>query len=256
MNLPLTFGDRGAGASLRHFFQAHPEWWSVGLCGLAWALMVRHGWQHSGHALHQRVMIAPELFNWMAMVAAMMLPLVIDRVQVTAQRSLWARRHRAIGGFLAGYFLVWLLLGAVVVNLRQTSWSHGYAAPALSFAAAALWQRTRMHQRALTVCHRTLPLAPVGWQADLDCLRFGGTVGVACVGSCWPLMLACAFAGHSLIAMTGGMAVGAVERWSWPPRNGAMLAATLLLAGYYVLLAVLDLRFALPVDSMMQGYAG
>jgi hypothetical protein len=53
-------------------------------------------------------------------------------------------------------------------------------------------------------------------------------------------MLACAFTGHSLIAMMGGMAVGAAERWWFRPRTRAMLTATLALASYYAVLALLD----------------
>jgi hypothetical protein len=147
-----------------------------------------------------------------------------------ASASFWPRRHRAIAAFGLGYFAPWLGLGIVAATLRQATWTHTYAAPALGFAAAALWQRTVTYKRALTACHRTWPIAPLGWRADRDCLRFGSFVGLACIQTCWLLMLACGFAGHSLIAMTGGMAVGAVERWSFRPRKKAMLAATLALA--------------------------
>jgi hypothetical protein len=58
-------------------------------------------------------------------------------------------------------------------------------------------------------------------------------------------MLACGFAGHSLIAMAGGMAVGALERWPFRPRTRAMLAVTLALAAYYMALAMLD-PFQIP----------
>jgi predicted metal-binding membrane protein len=225
-------------ATLQHFFWLHPDWWSVALCGSAWAVMLLRGWQHAGHEVHHRMPFAQELEHWLLMVAAMMLPLSLDAVRVTAEGSLWARRHRAIAGFLLGYFGPWLALGIVAAGLREASWTHTYAAAALGFACAAVWLRTPMHTRALIACHRRLPLAPVGWQADRDCLRFGAAIGVACVWSCWPLMLACAFAGHGLIAIAGGMAVGAMERWSFRPRRRAALAGTLAIAGCYLLLAV------------------
>jgi predicted metal-binding membrane protein len=234
----LSCTRRPAAAALQHFFWSHPEWWSVVLCCSAWAVMLLHGWQNAGHGIHHRMTLAQELSYWMLMVAAMMLPLVLHAVRVTAVGSLWARRHRAIAGFLVGYSAPWLVLGIVAAGLREGSWTHTYAAAALGFAAAALWQRTPMHKRALLACHRTRPLAPLGWHADRDCLRFGSAIGVACVGSCWPLMLACMFAGHSLIAMTGGMVLGAVERWSFWPRPRALLVGTLAIAGYYVVLAV------------------
>jgi hypothetical protein len=115
-----------------------------------------------------------------------------------------------------------------------------YAAAALCFAVMAVWRLTPMHARALAACHRTLPLAPLGWQADRDCLRFGSAIGRACVQTCWPLMVACAFAGHGLIAMAGGMALSAVERWSFWPRPRTVLAGTLAMACFYGALAVLD----------------
>jgi predicted metal-binding membrane protein len=233
-----TFAWTGRPAALRlqYFFWSHPEWWSVVLCVVAWTVMLRHGWQHAGHEVFHPMPFAPELWNWMLMVAAMMLPLVILNVRAAAAGSLWARRHRAIAGFLGGYFSPWLVLGIAAAGFREVSWTHTYAAPALGFIIAALWQRTRMHQRALKACHRTLPLAPVGWRADADCFRFGGTIGVACVRNCWPLMLACAFAGHSPVAMTGGIVVGALERFRFRPRPLPPLAVTLAMAGYYVVL--------------------
>jgi hypothetical protein len=74
-------------------------------------------------------------------------------------------------------------------------------------------------------------------------------IGVACVRNCWPLMLACAFTGHSLIALAGGLAVGAAERWSFRPRTRTMLLVTLAMACYYLALAVLDRGLAMPAQQ-------
>jgi predicted metal-binding membrane protein len=238
MNPILSYSRAPAAESLQYFFWLHPEWWSRAVCGIAWVVMLVHGWRNAAHNSSHWMTFAQELAFWMLMVAAMMLPLVIRNVWVTAAGSLWIRRHRAIAGFLAGYFVPWLALGLVASTLREAAWSHTAYAAAIGFGTAAIWQRTPMHKRALSNCHLTVPLAPVGWRADLDCLRFGGTIGAACVASCWPLMLACAFTGHGLIAMTGGTAVSALERWSFRPRNHIMLAITLALAGYYAARAV------------------
>jgi predicted metal-binding membrane protein len=214
----------------RHFSWIYPEWWSISLSAFAWGLMLRHAIQHGGHTRPHAGTFAQELSNWMLMVAAMMLPLIIDRVHAAAQSSLWSRRHRAMLGFLIGYFLPWLVLGATA-TLVPASWTHRYPVATLSFIVAALWQLTRMHKQAMMACHHTLPLSPDGWRADRDCLRFGAFIGLACVRSCWPLMLACAFSAHSFVVMTGGMAVSLVERWFWP-RKGPMFASTLALAAY------------------------
>jgi predicted metal-binding membrane protein len=235
MSTILTNTARPASVTLQYFFWQHPEWWSAALSAFAWTAVLLHARQHAGHGS-----FAQEFAYWVLMVAAMMLPNVMYPVRVTAASSLWARRHRAIAGFLAGYFAPWVVLGIVAAALREGTWTHTYAAPAFGFAGAAVWQKTPMHRRALIACHVRLPLAPTGWTADRDCLRFGCTIGAACVWSCWPLMLACAFAGHSLIAMMGGTIVGAVERRWFRPPTPAVLVGTLAIASYYLVLAAWD----------------
>jgi predicted metal-binding membrane protein len=223
--------------ALQYFFWAHPEWWTVALCGMAWMLMLRHASQTGGHETRHATSMELEFVNWVGMIAAMMLPMVVNPVRVTAARSLWRRRHRAIAGFLAGYLAPWLLFGLVVSMIRAAAWTHTAAAAGLSFVIAAVWQQTIIHRRALAACHRTQPLAPLGWRADRDCLGFGGMTGVACVCTCWPIMLACAFTGHSLMPMISGTAMGFIERRSFVPRKQPIVAATLLVASYYGLLA-------------------
>jgi predicted metal-binding membrane protein len=225
---------------VQHFFWLHPEWWTVVLCTFAWLVMSFHGWQHVGYGIHHRMPFLHELQMWLLMVTAMMLPFILPAVRATAAGSLWARRHRAITTFLAGYFMPWTALGIVAAALREGSWTHTYAAAAFGFASAALWQRTSLHTRAVSACHRILPLAPLGWKADRDALRFGSTIGVACVSSCWPLMLACTFAGHGPMAMGAGMALGAAERWSFRPRRRSALVIALAIAGYYMVLGGFD----------------
>jgi predicted metal-binding membrane protein len=236
VNSVPTYPRRNAAAEIQYFLWQHPEWWSVAICVFAWVVLLSRG--HTGHSIDARIALEEELLSWVLMVAAMMLPLVTHAVRITADRSLWTRRSRAIGGFLAGYFAPWLVLGIMVAGLRRGSWAHTYLAASLAFLVAAFWLGTPVHKRARIACHRTIPLAPQGWQAERDSLRFGGAIGVACVCSCWPLMLACAFAGHSLVAMTGGIMVGYADRWSLRPRKNAAVAGTLAIASYYLAIAV------------------
>jgi predicted metal-binding membrane protein len=226
-----------AAGRLRQFVWLHPEWWSMALCAVAWVAMAVHGLGSAAHGLHHRLSYGKEVLLWLLMIAAMMLPVMTEAVRTTAARSLWRRRHRAIAGFLVGYFAPWLALGAVVAGLLGAARTHSDAAPALGFAVAALWQSTPPYRRAVIACERRLPLAPDGWSADRDCLRFGGAIGLACVASCWALMLGCALSGHGIVAMTGGLAVTRVERRSFRPRPRTMLALTLALSGYYFALA-------------------
>src|SRR6185437_10885058 len=134
MSSILTNTPRPEAAALQYYFWLHPEWWSKAFCGVAWVVMLLHGWRHAGHEVHHWMTFAQELAYWMWMAAAMMLPLVFDRIWVTAANSLWSRRHRAITGFLGGYFAPWLLLGIAAAALRETSWTHAYVAAALGFA--------------------------------------------------------------------------------------------------------------------------
>jgi hypothetical protein len=219
---------------LQYFFWQHPQWWAVLISATAGMIMLFHGWQHAGHEIYHSMAFSQELEYWMLMVAAMMLPLVLYSIWLTAISSLWSRRHRAIAGFLAGFFAPWLGFGLVAAGLREFTFMHTNAAVALAFIGAVFWQRTPMHRQALVACHRTMPLAPVGWSADRDCVRFGAIIGNACLSSCWLLMLACALSGHSLIAMAATGAVGASERHWFGLKWRTARQVTVAIAAYYI----------------------
>jgi predicted metal-binding membrane protein len=166
--------------------------------------------------------------NWMLMVVAMMFPLVLDSVRRTAARSLWTRRHRAIAGFLLGYLSLWAAVGVLASFIPAKSAAAG-------FALAAIWQLTPMKSRAVLSCHRTMPLTPTGWRADLDCIRFGWHIGGGCLISCWALMLACVLSGHALFAMVAITAAAITERYATQIAPGLICAALSLCAVGYVL---------------------
>jgi predicted metal-binding membrane protein len=199
----------------------HPQWWSLALAGGAWVVMIRN----AGHHAHG---FAP----WMLMTVAMMLPMVSEHVRLTAERSLWKRRHRAMAGFLVGYLGLWAIPG---IALAFVPFHPDARAAAIAFAIAAVWQLTPWKRRALVWCHRTMPLAPRGWRADADCIRFGWLIGTRCFLSCWALMLACVMSGHALLATAGLLAIGLAERYV--VRDQRLLAAALFVA------AALSLRW-------------
>ena len=107
---------------------------------------------------------------------------------------------------------------------------------AVTVVVAAGWQLTPVKRRALVSCHATRPLAPRGWQAWRDCVRFGWMVGTRCLVTCGPLMLVCVLAGHSLAAMAGVSVLGIAER-SVKPANGAVTGSLLLAGGVAYLFA-------------------
>ena len=223
----------------------HPEWWSLALsAGAAAALVVAHTRVFSDASIaasagHHASSPAPPsiataatsaLAQWLLMVVAMMVPLAAGAIRTTAARSLWRRRHRAIAAFLAGYLAPWAIAG-IVVSIGVTLWmpsnSRAIATTtAVALAIAALWQTSPTKRRALMACHGTRPLAPAGWIAVRDGLRYGASIGGHCLTSCWALMLTCAILGHHPAVMTAAAAIGAAERMT--PRADARTTSTTL----------------------------
>ncbi|HEY8693818.1 MAG TPA: DUF2182 domain-containing protein [Chloroflexota bacterium] len=231
-----------------------PEWWTLAISALAWLVLLA-GPSHAffsgskAPAYHDHFALAltaswtpptwiAQLLAWSLMVMAMMSPLTVAAIRITAARSLWWRRNRAIAWFLAGYLGLWLVAGvlisATIAAVRLDGWPHLSLIAATAFAAAAVWQLTSTKARALRFCHRTAPIAPAGWRANLDCARYGWLIGRGCLLSCWAMMLACVIAGHNIIAMACASAVAVAERRAFRPYQRLMAA---LLAGLALLYA-------------------
>ena len=142
----------------------HPEWWSVALSIAAWIALVstpRHSASHQSTAIN--------LLFWLLMVVAMMFPLVIAQVRQAAFHSLWSRRHRAIGVFLTGYVMPWLAFGAFVILIQSKLPIERRASVIVAILVAAAWQVSPSKRRALSKCHRIMPIA----RAD------GARIGIA-----------------------------------------------------------------------------
>jgi hypothetical protein len=241
-NDPRAAEYRAAGgfaSSISTTIARHPEWWTVGLCLVAWSALIAGNMGSSGGgvfcgSLHRATALdgpvwTAGLGEWSLMVAAMMLPLVIAPVRRAARASLWRRRHRAIAEFLVGYGLIWTLFGGaalVILALYQPTppW-----APVAVFAIAALWELSPAKRRALSLCHRTIPLRPTGWRADFDCLRYGALQGRSCCSSCWVMMLGSTLTPQPLLAMAGIAGLCAVQRYR--PRRRQYFEALALGAG-------------------------
>lgn len=193
----------------------HPEWWALAISAAAWLAILQ---PHAHHRLGAFTM-------WTLMTLAMMLPAVVHPMRTAAERSLWRRRQRAIAGFLVGYLACWLLMGIVVMHIDVRFGA------AIAFALAGAWQLTRQKRIALTACHRTMPLAPRGWRADRDCMRYGWSIGTRCVASCGLMMIACALSGHALVATAFVTAILWIERYTRRPDHRAIGAALFVASG-------------------------
>lgn len=234
-------------ARARHVAGNYPQWWTVVLSASAWlALFVL---PHRVHAVggaggHHTSTAAPfgiaaDAIAWLLMIAAMMFPLILGPIEVTAARSLWKRRHRAVAGFLIGYATCWLIPGVAVAVLfaqfRANGVQSSAAAASAALTIAALWQGTVIRARAVRACHRTMPLAPTGWRADRDCVRYGWTTARHCIVSCGPVMIACAVNHSAFTAVTAG-SIALVERHAVRPNQWTLsLALGALAAAQFVI---------------------
>jgi len=195
-------------ASARRLMWRHPEWWSNALSLAAWIALLslpRHSASHQPTAIN--------LIFWLLMVVAMMFPLVTAQVRQAAFHSLWSRRHRAIGVFLTGYMLPWLAFGALFIFVQgELPVDRRASVLIVAILIAAAWQASPSKRRALSRCHRIMPLSPRGWRANWDSLRFGWRIGTACVCACWALMLVCAVSDHSIVTMCAATIVAIRDR--------------------------------------------
>jgi predicted metal-binding membrane protein len=183
-----------------------------------------------------RVGLASGVEMWALMVVAMMLPSALPAVRHVGVGSLRWRRRRAMMTFVFGYLGGWLVFGAAAAFVLD-SWpgldTELVAAGALAVAGA--WQLTSSKRRALSDCHRPSPLPPRGWRATAGVLRFAGLNSLACIRSCWALMLATALTRSMpvfwMVATTG---IVTVEKFAAKPRQAARVSAVLLAVGAFL----------------------
>src|SRR5215475_2492979 len=130
--------------------------------------------------------------GWVLMLIAMMGPVLIMPIRHIRQRSFARRRARSTALFVAGYGVVWLAAGVVILatELAIKLLAPASFVPAIAvFVVALVWQLSPIKQRCLNGCHASGELSAFGAAADRDALAFGVAHGISCAGSCWALML-------------------------------------------------------------------
>jgi predicted metal-binding membrane protein len=160
--------------------------------------------------------------EWLLMIAAMMMPMLVRPVGHVRARSLPRRRLQAVLIFMAGYCAIWLACGLPIITamlvVRELQ-PDPIAAAALVGAIVMIWQASPAKQFCLNLCHSRPTLAAYGIRADIDVFKFGLTQGIWCFGTCWALMLVpLAMSGHHLIMMAAVSAFLAAERMEQPQR--------------------------------------
>jgi predicted metal-binding membrane protein len=152
-----------------------------------------HAFSHHIPPLRPPISIANALFQvpqWTLMVVAMMGPGVLPALHHTVANSLRWRQGRAAAYFATGYMVVWIAFGLLGSLLIQVLPAIGWHAMASALVLAAVWQRTRWKKQCVWACHKSIPLPLSGVDASIADMTFGVRNALACVGSCWSMMVA------------------------------------------------------------------
>jgi predicted metal-binding membrane protein len=128
--------------------------------------------------------------NWILMLVAMMAPMLAPSLYHIILSSFARRQMRSIALFVAGYGVIWIAMGIIMLAAATPLFSLPRFLPAIAVGLIALvWQASPFKQRCLNRCHRHRQLAAFGLAADRDVLSMGLEHGFWCVGSCWAMML-------------------------------------------------------------------
>jgi len=157
------------------------------------------------------------IMSCLIMLVAMMTPLLARPIAHLWNHSLARLRAPAIALFVATYAGVWLLVAcvlmAVAVVLKAFASAAALPIPALAVVIALIWQATPAKQTCLNRCHRLPRHSAFGSATAWDCMRYGATTALWCVGACWALMLVpLVVDGMHFATMAGVAAVLFVER--------------------------------------------
>jgi len=168
-----------------------------------------------GHSGHRGVFTSSGLGMLAVMTMAMMAPLAIPGVRTVAFTSLWWRAGRAALWFFAGFMLTWTVFAIVLAPFAETL-SGLLGAPAtaagvvlLVCAAAEFDPRRGDLTRS---CDRPTRLRANGFDADVDCARFGVLSACRGVRLCGLPMLAMLALPSSLLLMAFITAISLTDR--------------------------------------------
>jgi hypothetical protein len=169
----------------------------------------------------------PWFAHWLAMIAAMMLPLAVPMAAYVELRSFPRRRAAMVAAFLLGHTAIWFAAGVTFYAMTLAALAAPRAVLGLMIAASLIWQLHPARALALAACHRTGPLAAHGSAAIRSASTFGLTLGTRCVASCWQFMLPVLGGADHLLLMAAAVALSLHERSSrrLEPRTGAAVLA-------------------------------
>jgi predicted metal-binding membrane protein len=181
-----------------------------------------HGAEHGSGSL------PAVIGGWTLMSVAMMMPVALPAVRHVGFNSVRQRRQWAMFVFVAVYVGVWAAFGILALTWRRlavgTAGIDVRVLLASALVVAAGWQLTRVKRRALFACRRTVPLPPIGRQADAGCARFAFQQSRRCIVSCWALMaVMVAVQQAAVVWMFSLTALMAAEELTRTGRRGGLL---------------------------------
>ncbi|MGH7085483.1 MAG: DUF2182 domain-containing protein [Acetobacteraceae bacterium] len=205
---------------------------------------------------------------WIVMMVAMMFPaaapmiLTFHAVQAGKRRS--GDAFVATSVFVAAYFLVWVISGAVAYAgavaaeaiAARTGLSSGMAARigGALLIASGLYQLTALKDRCLMRCRTPIGFVMTSWRdGTTGAVRMGLVHGAYCLGCCWLLFVILFPLGIMNVAVmaTITFAILAEKTLPWGRRTAHAIAAVLLVYGIAVF-AVPQLLPTFIADRGMQ----
>ena len=243
---------------VRTFFARHPEWLTGVLCLIAWVVIIANSFDTSygekpsahfiycikpgtfqqekfpayqienisNYAIFSAVFttILNGLVHWIIMVAAMMFPLLNEPVKHVAFSVKLKDKYFGILSFLAGYIIVWTVIGILflllpfcldtLVNIQNLFLKALTNASGFLVAAALVWLPSRPFR--MTRCSQTAPIGIQGWKLPADCFSYGLKIGLACLSLCWSPMAALILSNHNPALMLIATIVIVYERYLLP----------------------------------------
>jgi len=176
---------------------------------------------------------------WMAMCAAMMLPVGLIALRRLAPVSSSALGHAGAAGFATGYLAVWCAYGVLVLSLAAVLATAAWPSLVGALTLAAGWQLSASKRRFLEAAASPVVLAPAGGRRFAGTLTGGARRGAACLGSCWAIMLVMAeVASEQLLWMVALSALVVLEHRSWHRQRVLVCGAVSFAAAALIALLV------------------
>jgi predicted metal-binding membrane protein len=230
---------------------------TVGLIGAAAAAWVGFDqWMGGMSGVGADLGAATFAGSWALMMAAMMLPSMTPVVALyDRMRAGHALDATATAAFVAGYLLMWTLVGVAAYGLVRAgdalfgdtlAWDDaGRPLAGVVILVAATYQLSPLKDRCLKHCRTPLGFLLSHWRDGRGgAVRMGMTHGLWCVGCCWGLMATLFAVGLMSIgwmaAVAGLIALERLAPARW--RADRIVAGTLLVLG----LALLIVPSAVP----------